>query len=289
MLCINDRLFNLKNTVVTLGKFDGVHKGHMYLINRAVQDAKDMNLQSVLFTFDLNRKSIYPPAEKLDIIKEMGIDVSIIYPFDSRTVEMSASTFIEQVLVGQLDVKKIVVGEDFCFGHNRKGNVKMLEDYGKIYGFSVEKVTKLRYEEGIISSSVIKDCLAKGLVKEASELLGRTYSIRGVVSLGKQLGRTIGFPTANIIPEENVIMPRFGVYKTQIIIDENVYAGITNVGCRPTVNGDYVSVETYIKAFNENIYDRQLQVNFLDFIRPEKRFETVDELKNQINKDLSHL
>ena len=289
MLCIDDRKFSFKNTVVTLGKFDGVHKGHMYLINKTLQEAKSMNCQSVLFTFDMARKSIYPISEKMEIIESMGMDVAIIYPFDIKTIEMSAVAFIEQVLVAQLGVRKIIVGEDFCFGHNRKGNVQMLEDYGKIHGFTVEKVTKLCLEDKTISSSLIKDYLAQGLVNEASNLLGRIYGVRGVVSAGKQLGRTIGFPTANIIPDENVIMPRYGVYKTQIAIDEKVYDGITNVGCRPTVNGDYVSVETYIKDFNEDIYDRQLQVKFLDFIRPEKRFESVEELKNQINKDLSHL
>lgn len=287
MLYIVNRNFNMKNTCVTLGKFDGLHRGHMLLIDRAVKFSRENDLSSVLFTFDLNKKSIYSSENKKRIIEACGIDCCIVYPFDELTMNMEAQDFIKNILVEQLGVKKIIVGSDFCFGHNRKGNVAFLKENETRYGYKVDVVEKLSIDDNVVSSTYIKQMLENGCVTDVEKHLGRKYSIDGIVSKGKQLGRTIGFPTANIIPEKNILLPRLGVYSTEVVIGNTRKKGITNIGNRPTVNGDYVSIETFISDFNSDIYDQYIKVEFIEFIRPEMKFESLEALKEQINKDMA--
>ena len=290
MKIICSRDFKLNNTCVTLGKFDGIHKGHRLLIDSAVAYAKDLcskgiDAKSVVFTLDLARKSIYTMEKKLKLIEECGVDVCIVYPFDEMTMNMEAQDFIENVLVGQLGTKHIVVGEDFAFGHGRKGNVKMLRMFAEKSGYEVDVKEKISIDDNIVSSTFIKECLDKGDVKNAGKYLGRNYSIEGRVIHGKQLGRTIGFPTANIDISEDTIVPKLGVYDTRVYVDDKEYKGITNIGHRPTVDGGNVNVETNIFGFDKDIYGKTIKVDFVSFIRGEKKFASVDELKEQIKKD----
>ncbi len=286
MICIDSREFKFSNTCITLGKFDGIHKGHMLLINKAVEySASHPDVSSVLFTFNMPRKSIYTGEQKREITSQCGIDIYVEYPFDEKTMNMSANSFIKDVLVSMAGVKAIVVGADFRFGHNREGDVDMLKKYAPVYGYEIEVCEKVADNGQIVSSTAIKEYLSKGDICNASKLLGRDYSIEGNVSSGKQLGRTIGFPTANIIPDDSIIMPRFGVYVSEVMVDGIVRPGVTNIGCRPTVNGDNVSVETFIKNFEEDIYGKKINVMLKKFIRPEKKFSNIDELKKQIMID----
>lgn len=259
------------------------------LVDRTIDRCKKDGFKSVLFTFDMPRKCIYPKNQKLELIEKSGIDVCIMYPFDVRTAQMEPEEFIEQVLVGQLGIKQMIVGSDFCFGHNRRGNIHMLVDNAGIFGYDVEVAQKLRIDGRIVSSTLIKEFLSKGDIKNAVKYLGRNYVMEGVVTCGKKLGRTIGFPTANILPEDEVIMPRYGVYKTKVFVRGMVKPGITNIGCRPTVGGENVSVETFIKDFSGNIYGEKICVEFEYFIRPERKFATVDALKSQIYEDISQI
>lgn len=287
MELINDRFFKLNNTCVTLGKFDGLHKGHMTLINKTVEYCKKSGLKSVLFTFDMPRKCIYTNKQKNELIEESGIDYCIVYPFDSHTSKMEPEEFIENILVRSLGVKKIIVGSDFRFGHNRRGNVQMLLQYSAYFEYEVETVNKLSVDDRIVSSTLIKDYLMKGNIQEACRFLGRNYCIEGKVSAGQQLGRVLGFPTANIYPDNNVIMPKFGVYETKVYVsDEIIRKGITNIGCRPTVNGTHVSVETFIFDFEGDIYEQCIKIEFERFIRAEMKFSSINELKEQIKKDI---
>lgn len=288
MIYVDGKQFKFYNSCVTLGKFDGLHKGHMVLAGQVLKE-KEKGRNTVLFTFDMPRKSIYSSFQKRDIIEKLGFDVCVVYPFDEATKNMSAASFVRDVLVKQLDTKKIVVGEDFCFGHEKSGNVRYLESVSGIYGFELSIIKKIKSGDEIISSTNIKKYLDMGDVHKASMLLGREYSIEGTVKKGEQIGRTIGFPTANIIPDEDIYLPKYGVYESEVIVDGKLFRGITNIGNRPTVNGKNTSVETYIKDFSEDIYGKIITVVLKKFIRPEQRFNSVDELKTQITVDLSCL
>ncbi len=284
----------LNNTAVALGKFEGVHKGHMLLINKITglsnnkkpDNIKSDDVKSVIFTINMPEDSVINlDNERYELFESCGIDYVCECPFDERISKLSPEDFIKNILVGRLGASYVVVGEDFGFGYKRAGNVETLKKYSKEYNYEVVVFEKLMIEDSIVSSSAIRELLDKGEVKLVADYMGRPYSVSGDVSEGKKLGRTIGFPTVNIIPDKKKKLPLPGAYETIVKIgkDSKVYKGITNVGNNPTVNsGSDALVETHLLDFDENLYGKHIQVDFIRFIRPEIKFKSIEELKNQL-------
>lgn len=275
--------FNVKNSSVSLGKFDGIHRGHRCLLSHV---QKKKGLISTAFTFDMGElPKIYTQKEKNHILEAIGVQREIIFPFQKETKNMTAEEFIEKILVKKMDAKYICVGEDFCFGKNRSGNVHTLQESQEKYGYELEVVKKLRWEKEIISSTKIRELLADGDVELAGSLLGEHYFVSGTVLSGEAVGRKLESPTANLAAGKDKILPRFGVYATLTEIDGKEYSGVTNVGIKPTAGSFPVGIETNLFDFHENIYEKEICVHFCKFLREEKKFESLDALKEQIEKD----
>ncbi len=276
--------FSLKNSSVSLGKFDGIHLGHRFLLQEV---ALRKDLVSTAFTFE-NRKGsprIYTQEEKDFILQELGISREIIFPFNDKVKKMLPEEFIKQILVGQMDVKHICVGTDFRFGKNREGDIHMLERFQERYGYTLTAVPKLTDENGIISSTRIRGLMDSGKISEANKLLGSPYFMIGRVGHGNELGRKMNMPTANLLPKKDKKLLPNGVYATTVDIRGKQYNGVTNIGKKPTI-GDYaVGVETYIIDFCGDIYGEEIQVFFHEFIRPERKFNSIEELQCQLGQD----
>ena len=287
--------FKLHNSIVTLGKFDGLHIGHQMLLDH-VLELKQKGYQSVMFSFSLHPnnlfsekeiKLIYTNEEKYYHLKKMGFDILISYPFTKDTASIEPEEFIKNVLVDQLDAKFIVVGSDFCFGKDRKGNATMLKEYSTQYGYEVYVYDKLTSSQKVVSSTRVRDELEKGDMEEVQTLLGRPFSIRGEVIHGRRLGRTFGMPTINIQPPEEKLLPPNGVYASTMMIEGIKRYGVTNIGYKPTVGSEpRPGVETYILDFTGDLYGEMVEVNLHHFMRPELKFETVEELKVQMQRDM---
>lgn len=291
----DNREFRFKNTAVTLGKFDGLHLGHQLLINKVLEQ-KVKGLQAAVFTFLIHPNSLfskkevevlYVEDEKRNVIEKMGVDIMISYPFDQETASMEAEDFIREVLVERLDAKVLVVGSDFGFGHKRRGNVAMLREKASEYGYEVVVFDKKEIEGHEISSTFIRDELNEGNMEVVTEFLGRPYSILGKVEHGRKIGRAIGFPTTNITPISTKLLPRSGVYVSNTIIDGVKYQGLTNIGNNPTVGETKEKkVETFIFDFDEDCYGKTIEVELLSFERPEEKYDSLEELRLQIEKDI---
>ena len=286
----------LNNTAVALGKFEGVHKGHMLLINKISELAgTEKDIKSVIFTINMpGGNAINLDSERYEIFESLGVDYVCECPFDEKISSLSPEDFIKIILAERLGVSYVVVGEDFCFGHKRRGNVKTLKDYSREYNFEVIVFEKLKIDDCIVSSSSIREFLDSGDVKKVADFMGRPYSISGKVTEGKKIGRTIGFPTLNIKPDIKKRLPLAGAYETRIKIfgDSKIYKGITNVGNNPTVNPDARSgsnddalVETHLIDYEGDLYGKMIQVDFIRFIRPEIKFDNVEKLKKQLIMD----
>ena len=225
-------------------------------------------------------------AEKSILLEKIGIDNLIIHPFDKEFSRLTAEEFVEEILIKKFNVHKIVIGYDHRFGRNRTANFETLQEFGVQYGFEVEQITAQQINDISISSTKIRTAIIEGNINLANQYLGYNYSITGTIVKGKQLGRTIGFPTANIkIAEDYKLIPKNGVYIVKCNINEKHYFGMMNIGNRPTVDGTNTTIEINIFDFDQEIYDEQITVEFLDFIRDEQKFDSIDELKNQIQKD----
>lgn len=285
-LAYND--VNIADTVVALGKFEGLHKGHMLLINKVLQLSHETGKQSVVFSIDMpGTKRIYTIPERNRILEEIGIDFNITCEFTRKFASMKPEAFVKDVLVERLHPEYVVVGNDFRFGKNRQGDVALLEELGNRYGYEVLAFEKLREQGTVISSSYIREQIEQGNVDLIQEYMGRPYSIAGIVQYGKQLGTTIGFPTANLIPDEEKLLVPNGVYETSLILDNLRYRGITNVGDNPTVDEDHkIKVETNILDYNGNLYGKYLKIEFIRQIRKEIKFDSIEALKNQIKSDI---
>ena len=294
----------LNNTAVALGKFEGIHKGHMLLINKITklsQNAKsgesrnDENIKSVVFTINMNeKKAINLDFERYDIFSSCGVDYVCECPFDEKISRLSPEAFIKNILVERLGAAYVVVGTDFRFGYKRSGGVDTLKRYAKQYNYEVIVFEKLRVGGEVISSSAIRKLLDEGNMKKVTEYMGRPYFISGEVTFGKQLGRTIGFPTANLIPDLKKKLPFSGAYETRVYIENDslCYKAITNVGSNPTVNeekdlnnsSEFV-IETHLLDYSGNLYGKNIKVEFLDFLRPEEKFDSFYSLKKQLETD----
>lgn len=276
-----------KKTAVTMGKFDGLHRGHQKLVDKIREYASD-DCESVLCAFDMHRDSIMTNRERREHL-EGKIDWLIDCPFTKDLRNMEAEDFIRDILCGKLGAAHIVVGRDFVFGHDKRGSVKMLEAFAGEYGYTLDVMEKERYHDIVISSTYIRDALAQGDVELAEKLLGYPYELTGIVQHGQQLGRTLGFPTMNIEPEAQKIMPRYGVYACRVKIDGKWYNGVGNAGVKPTVTDERRRLlEVYVYGYEGDAYGKEVTARFCGFERPEVKFGSVDELKEQVMKDMQY-
>lgn len=274
-----------KNTAVTLGKFDGLHRGHQKLVDK-IMEYRGTQCDSVLCAFDMGRESLMTKAERRERLAGK-IDYLVEYPFTREVREMEAEEFIDKVLCQTLHAAHVVVGTDFCFGYQKRGNAGMLAEYAKSRGYTLDVIEKERYQGRVISSSYIKEALSEGKVELANTLLGYPYEVSGVVEHGKRLGRTLGFPTMNIEPEEHKILPRFGVYACRVQIDGKWYASIGNAGIKPTVTNEHKRLlEVFVFGYEGDAYGKEIRVQFCAFERPETKFDSVAELKAQVMRDI---
>lgn len=295
MQCILvDDNIKLKNTIVTVGKFDGIHKGHEKLLEVLTKNANGR--QKVVLTFEttpkafLNNKAnktIVTEQEKQILCEQQGIDVYMKMPMTKEFLALSPEEFVEKILKDKMGATTIVCGPDFHFGSMAKGDVDFLSRNQEKYGYKLIVVEKEKYNNKDISSTAIREKIMEGKMLEVNEMLDHPYRIIGKVEPGKQLGRTMGLPTANIIPDETKLLPPNGVYRTVVVVNNQCFNSISNVGVNPTVeSGSQIKVETHIIDYKEYIYNEIVQVQFYDFIRPEKTFKSLEELKNQINADI---
>lgn len=276
-----------KKTAVTIGKFDGLHRGHQKLVDK-IRDYASDECDSVLCAFDMHRDAIMTNRERREHL-EGKIDWLIDCPFTETLRNMEAEDFIRDILCAGLNAAHIVVGRDFAFGHNKRGSVEMLERYAPQYGYTVDVVEKERYGDMIISSTYIRDALAQGDVRLAERLLGYPYELTGPVRHGKQLGRTLGFPTMNVEPEAQKILPRYGVYACRVKIDGEWYNGVGNAGVKPTVTDERRRLfEVYVYGYEGDAYGKEVTVRFCGFERPEVKFGSVEELREQVMKDMQY-
>lgn len=280
--------FQRKNkTAVTLGKFDGLHRGHQKLVDRIMEYEKE-GCESILCAFDMGRDSLMTKEERRRRL-EGRIDCLIDCPFTPDLREMEAEAFIEKILCRKFHAAHVVVGTDFSFGHNKRGNAAMLQQYAAKYGYTADVLDKEKYRGRVISSTYIREALAEGNVPLAETLLGYPYAVSGVVEHGKRLGRTLGFPTMNIEPEVGKIMPRFGVYACRVQIDGRWYGGIGNAGIKPTVTNEHRRLlEVFVFGYKGDAYGKQIEVRFCEFERPETKFDSVAELKEHVMKDIRY-
>ena len=275
-------------SVVVLGKFDGVHIGHKKLFDIAKKVSGGRNI--IAFTFYTDKAGLTTSLEKRELLRAAGADVVIEQTADKGFFDMSAGDFMTNVLVSHLKVKAIVCGKDFCFGKNRGGDVSFLKKYADKYAYDIYVAEDKKYCGQIVKSSLIRDYLAKGDMDVVKGMLGYEYYAFGEVVHGNRLGRKYNFPTANIWAPSGKLMPPHGVYASKVIIDNKIFYGMTNIGIKPTINDlGLVNIETNIFDFDEDIYGKNVEVHFIKYFRTEKMFSDVDELFVQIAKDLKNV
>ncbi|WP_165749573.1 bifunctional riboflavin kinase/FAD synthetase [Cellulophaga sp. Z1A5H] len=287
---------NQQPTAVTIGTFDGVHIGHRKLLDRLINDAKLLNLKATVLTFfphprmilqqDANIKLLNTIDEKIKILENIGLDYLMIYPFSKEFSRLSATDFVESILVKGLASKKIIIGYDHRFGRNRNADIKDLISFGKIYSFEVEEIPAQEIDEVSVSSTKIRKALEEGDITTANAYLGYNYMLTGTVIHGKGLGKQLSFPTANIHIEENFkLIPLNGVYVVKSEIDNATVYGMMNIGFNPTVSGKEKSIEVHFFDFNKDLYGKKIQIDILERLRDEHKFSSVEELKKQLEQD----
>ena len=282
-------------TVLSIGKFDGLHRGHELLMDYVFQKKKE-GMKAVIFTFDVPpKKSLEQDAarvlttneEKMHLFEQIGIDYLIECPFTEEIMHMPAEEFLKKI-VEQLSIRCIVAGTNCSFGYQRRGDYRMLQKYAPEYHYEAQIVDKMQYEGRDISSTFIREEIAAGNMEKAELLLGYAYFVQGTVVHGNQIGRTIGIPTINLLPPQEKLLPPFGVYAARVEIDGKRYNGITNIGCKPTIAGDNpVGVETNLFDFYGDLYGKHPKVSLLKWVREEQKFQNVSELKVQMEKDIA--
>ena len=287
----------LENAVVTSGTFDGVHLGHQKILKRLNEVAELTNGESVVITFYPHPRSVISPdnqivkllstlEEKIELLEKSGVNNLLIVPFTREFSELSSEEFIQKILIETIGTKTLVIGYDHRFGKNREGGFDYLKLNKEKYGFGIEEISRQDIENVGVSSSKIRKALQEGDVPSADHFLGRNYSLSGVIVKGKQLGRTIGFPTANIqVREIAKLIPSDGVYAVKVYYNDEAFGGMLNIGNRQTVDGTFQTVEVNIFEFDQEIYGEKLTIEFLQKIRNEQKFNGLDELKTQIAKD----
>lgn len=287
-----------KPTIVTIGTFDGVHLGHKKIIEQITAKAKELHCESLVLTFFPHPRAVLQEGtemkqlstldEKITLLKQSGIDHLVIHPFDKEFSRLTAEAFVKEVLVDTFNLKKIIIGYDHRFGRNRTANIDDLIAFGLAYDFEVAQISAEEINAVAISSTKIRTALEGGNVGLANEYLGYEYSLTGTVARGQQLGRTLGYPTANIVVKEDYkLIPQNGVYVAKSEIAGKTVYGMMNIGTRPTVDGTSQTIEIYFFDLNQDLYDQTLTVSFLHRMRAEQKFESLDALKNQLALDKS--
>ena len=285
-----------KKTIVTLGTFDGVHFGHNAILDKICRVANSEGLESVILTFfphprlvvsnNYDIKLLNTIEEKTVLLEKKGIQNFIIHPFDKTFSELSPREFVTQILVEKLNIQKIIIGHDHKFGKDRAADFNDLINFGKEFGFEVEEISAQQINEVSVSSTKIRNSLLEGNISLANEYLGYPYVLTGNVVKGNQLGRTIGFPTANIeIPEDYKLIPKNGVYVVTANVSNKTVFGMMNIGVKPTLGENKLSIEVHLLNFDQDIYNQKIQVNILERLRDEQKFESFDALKSQIEID----
>lgn len=285
-----------KKSIVTIGTFDGVHIGHKLILEKLIQNAKERDCESVVLTFfphprmvlqeSSDVKLINTIEEKSELIGKIGIENLIIHPFDQKFSRLTAEEFVKTILVDALHIKKIIIGYDHRFGRNRTANIDDLIVFGKQYDFEVEQISAQQINDNAVSSTKIRNAILEGNISLANKYLGYNYTFSGEVVKGKQLGRTIGFPTANIqIKESYKLIPKNGVYIVKSNYNDKTIFGMMNIGNRPTVNGENQTIEVNFLNFNEDIYNQIISVEILEFVRDEQKFDSLNALKEQLKND----
>jgi riboflavin kinase/FMN adenylyltransferase len=292
----------LTPTAVALGNFDGIHLGHRQVIDPVLiaREQAVLRLYTTVVSFSPHPREFFsgqplallsPLEERISLLEQMGVDQLVVLPFDEELARLSPAQFVQQILVDKMQAKHISVGKDFRFGHKRSGTAELLRDLAADYGIEVSQVSLQTCDGERISSSAVRQSLGNGDVRNASRLLGRPYRLIGKVVHGQQLGRTIGFPTANLQLPESKLLPAQGVYGVKVASKElnngDPLFGVMNIGNRPTVNGTQQTIEVHLLDWSGDLYGQELTVELLEFIRSEQRFTSLDALKHQILADCS--
>ena len=291
-----DTIPTIKNPVVTTGTFDGVHLGHQKILTYLKDLARKSEGESVVITFWPHPRLILQPAqniqsitdlnEKIALLDKQGIDHLVILPFTKELANSSSQTFINDVLITPLSTSILAIGYDHRFGKNREGSFQYLKENEHLYPFSIQEIPAQDIDEITVSSTSIREALNNNDLALANRLLGHTFSITGVVKKGDQIGRTIGYPTANLeVAEKNKLIPPNGAYASKVIIENRIYKGMLNIGMRPTVNGQNKSIEVNIFNFDASIYNQEITIELYKYIRKETKFTTIHQLKEQLHQD----
>jgi len=285
----------IRPTIIALGNFDGVHKGHQELIARTVKSAEAANLKSAVFTFsnhprnvlakDNKVKSILYSDEKASIIENLGVDYMFNIPFDDEIKHMDAIEFINSLLLIKLKMQEAYCGFDYKFGYKASGNVEVLMRESIKRRFGIHVLEPVKIQGCVVSSTLIREIVERGDVEECIEFMGRHYTVGGEVVVGNKLGNKIGFPTSNLIVDDSMVSPANGVYITYCTYNGKRYPSVTNVGVKPTVGEFHKNMETHIFNFDKELYGKTIRVEFIKKMRDEKKFESVDQLAKQITKD----
>lgn len=281
--------------VLSLGMFDGVHLGHLSIINLLKKTAQEKQFETALLTFWPHPRKVFNPNddikllntldEKLDLLEKAHLDVIFLKSFDENFRNLTGEEFVRQILIEKLNVKHIIIGHDHVFGKNKSGNFELLQKLSKELNFEVEQLKAVKDEDSNISSTKIRNCLSDGNIIGANKMLGYHYSISGKIIDGKKLGRTIGYPTANIKVDELKLLPKKGAYIVEVYVKNKFYKGMLSIGTNPTVNGEKLTVEVYILDFNEDIYGEEITVKFRDFLHEEIKFESLEKLIERLDED----
>jgi len=296
---LQTNVFELPQCIVVFGNFDGVHKGHQLLIEAALKKSKELGIPSALFTFKPHptyvvmgkpeEDIIFTPEEKKKVVEDLGVDYYIEYPFTMEVANMAAEVFVEEVIYKELHAKYVVVGVDFKFGKGRSGSIPLLEILGRTYGFNVIAFKKLCDHRRVISSTWLREEIKKGHMEAFMALTGRHFIVLGEVERGRSIGRTIGFPTANVATSPSKLLPPNGVYASYTTVKGKRYQSITNVGPKPASKTIEMVVETYILDFDEIIYGETILIEMIHFLREAYELKSLDHLKALIEEDLKDL
>jgi riboflavin kinase/FMN adenylyltransferase len=284
-----------KPLALSLGMFDGVHLGHKSIVDELIKVGSENNLETAVLTFWPHPRFVFNPNENLKLLNTLeekqfllekcGIDTLFLKEFDEEFRNLTGEEFVRQILVDKLNIKYLIIGYDHSFGKNKSGNFELLQKLSGELGFEVERMEAINIHENNISSTKVRNALLAGNIKEANEMLGYSYSVSGTVVHGKKLGRTIGYPTANIETDPIKLLPKKGAYIVEVFIKGEQYKGMLSIGTNPTVNGEKLTVEVYILDFEGDIYDEKITVAFRDFLHDEIKFEGLEKLIERLDED----
>jgi len=295
----NTKDFRIESpTIVTIGTFDGVHLGHQKILARLKELKDKLGLKTVVLTFEPHpRKILFPEQkdlklitlidEKLELLDKYGVDIAVVYPFDKTFSQLEVKHYLEDILVHHLNAKHIVIGYDHKFGKDRKGDINTLKEHSSTYHYTLEEISKKDIESIAVSSTNIRKAIEEGDIEKANEFLGHAFFLKAKVVKGKQLGRTLGFPTANLQTESSdKLIPKIGVYFVEVIVENKTHFGMLNIGVNPTTDQDNkIKIEVNIFDFERDIYNKSVTLKFIKKLRDEEKFNNLNELIAQLNKD----